>query len=707
MFSGCSGLVSLTGLADWNVGIVMDMSSMFSGCSNLSNLSDLAKWNVSSVATMDSLFYGCTNLENVNGLTNWDVSSVTDMDYMFYDCDALADLGGLANWDVGSVANMGYMFYDCDALTEVSGLNDWNTDSLEFMSYMFYHCDKLSNLDGLTKWNVSSVTNMRGVFYTCESLTEVDALARWDVSNVQYLDEMFYQCFNLVSLDLWGWNVSSVTTISNMFRACNSLMTIYGQDWTAQNENVATAENVFDGCDLLTGGANTTTAHSGANCTPDGGYFSRPNTITLTVDNQCSDVVSIDVPDVVYGGFTEIALTPIDGVTLYSFEVNGVETFGSTFIVPDESGTVVISNAKYWSIDVPDTVTIEQPIYGKPGVTEIKLTAVDENQVVAFFTVNGTLVKGDSFVLPEDISNITISDVIFVEPTVIESAHNPYETYQKDVSYGVAHYEGATSLTVELTYQTPPYSSNDYIYLYDADGNIVNNKKYNSDNSSDRYSIVTDTIIVEGDYVDIRFTTRYDTSYYGFKAVVTPNYPAPPIELTIDNQASDILSVSVPDVVISGHTQVPVVPVDGYLIYSFEVNGAETTGTTFTAPENSGTVVISNPKYWTIDLPDGFTVVQPDVVEPGVTEIQLVNGDNIIHSFEVNGELVEGDSFVIPEEIGTVTISNVTQTEIVIVESDHNPYLNNQSDVVYAESTFDGATSITVELTYQTEKNKL
>ena len=50
-----------------------------------------------------------------------------------------------------------------------------------------------------------------------------------------------------------------------------------------------------------------------------------------------------------------------------------------------------------------------------------------------------------------------------------------------------------------------------------------------------------------------------------------------------------------------------------------------------------------------------------------------------------------------------VTITEITKIVQVTIESEHNPYANNMDNVVYYENIFDGATSLTVELTYQTE----
>ncbi|MEE0971038.1 MAG: FctA domain-containing protein, partial [Bifidobacterium ruminantium] len=124
LFYGQKFLVSLSGLANWNVSQVTDMRSMFSDCSSLSDLSGLANWNVSQVTNMSSLFYNCTSLSNLSALTNWNVSRVTNMSYLFYNCKGLSDVSAIAHWDLSSMISKGstywnQMFYNCGNLTRI------------------------------------------------------------------------------------------------------------------------------------------------------------------------------------------------------------------------------------------------------------------------------------------------------------------------------------------------------------------------------------------------------------------------------------------------------------------------------------------------------------------------------------------------------------------------------------------------------------
>jgi surface protein len=491
-----------------------------------------------------------------------------------------------------------------------------------------------------------------------------------------------------------------------------------------------------------------------------------PDPVELIVDNRCSNLVDIDVPDVVYGGITAITLNPLDTNNLiHSFKMNGENVIGNTFVAPEESGTIIISEVQFFAIDnqCPDLVNIETPASIDPGVTEITLTAIDpsnivhsfklngkevlgnvftisvesaiavisevkffaidnqcadlvtintpeaiepgmttivltaieENKVITSFKLNGVELSGDKFTVPTDNNVAVISDVVIIDCVVIESEHNPYPN---DLSKNYEHtFDGATSLTVILEYQTES-TSYDYIYVYDANGNQFG--KY-----GDTTRRVT-TFTLSGDYIKIYFKTDGSVNeYYGFKATIVPVYPDP-IELTVHNQCSNLVTIDVPDTVFGGTTVFTLNSLDANnLIYSFKLNGEEILGNTFVSPEESGTVIISDVKFFTIDnqCPDLVTVSAPTAIEPGVTEVALttINANQTIVSFKLNGVDVDGNKFTVPVDNNVVVISDVVTANYVIIESEHSPYQNNLSKNY--ERIFDGAISLTVVLEYQTE----
>ena len=56
MFSGCSSLISLPDISNWNTSSVNNMSYIFNGCSSIISLPDLSKWNTSNVEDISYIF---------------------------------------------------------------------------------------------------------------------------------------------------------------------------------------------------------------------------------------------------------------------------------------------------------------------------------------------------------------------------------------------------------------------------------------------------------------------------------------------------------------------------------------------------------------------------------------------------------------------------------------------------------------------------
>ncbi len=114
-------------------------------------------------ASSTYLFYDCSNLTDISGLANWNVSNVKDMSLMFYNCSSLTDLTPLKSWTVSNVTDMSSMFRKCSSLTALTALANWNVSNVTNMSGMFSGCSSLTDLTPLKSWNVSNVTNMSNI----------------------------------------------------------------------------------------------------------------------------------------------------------------------------------------------------------------------------------------------------------------------------------------------------------------------------------------------------------------------------------------------------------------------------------------------------------------------------------------------------------------------------------------------------------------
>jgi surface protein len=96
-FLGCRNLVNFTGQAT-QLTLNTPLDNAFRGCNSLT--SGLANWNVSGVTNMSNCFQECTSYnEDISG---WDTSNVTSFGAMFY--SATTFNRNLGSWDISSVS---------------------------------------------------------------------------------------------------------------------------------------------------------------------------------------------------------------------------------------------------------------------------------------------------------------------------------------------------------------------------------------------------------------------------------------------------------------------------------------------------------------------------------------------------------------------------------------------------------------------------
>lgn len=201
---------------------------------------------------------------------------------------------------------------------------------------------------------------------------------------------------------------------------------------------------------------------------------------------------------------------------IVSFKMNGELIEGNTFVMPDKDAIItdIILEKYIFDIVIDGNDDIKASSSTAKEGEKIVLNSKSGNYKIVSFKMNGELVEGSSFVMPAE--DVTITDVATVLGSVIESEHSPYPNNLNNKVYGEKKFDGATSLEIELDYQTES-TNYDWIYLYDSTG-----KSYGKYGGTTRK---TEIITIPGDYVKVVFRTDGSSNdYYGFKATVTPNY---------------------------------------------------------------------------------------------------------------------------------------------------------------------------------------
>ncbi|MGN0513043.1 MAG: BspA family leucine-rich repeat surface protein, partial [Lachnospiraceae bacterium] len=238
-------------------------------------------------------------------------------------------------------------FSGCSGLTTLD-VSNFDTSRVTNMASMFSGCSGLTTLD-VSNFDTSKVTNMGGMFYACSSLKSLD-LSNFN-SVVGITKEMFNACSDLEFLNLSNLKMGSNGCDSSfMFTGCPKLISI---DIRSADPSKMNKQAIFNGCNSLsevyTGNQTYANVFNASRnymgCVSSCQFISVAPVITLSVDNQCTDLVTIVIPDLVEGGITKLTLQPVNSSkTITSFKLNGETITGNSFIAPMESCTVEISD---------------------------------------------------------------------------------------------------------------------------------------------------------------------------------------------------------------------------------------------------------------------------------------------------------------------------------------------------------------------------
>ena len=251
MFNGCSSLISINIISNWNTKNITNMKWMFFGCNSLESLPDISNWDISNVTDIQFMFAGCKSLKNIPDISKWNTKNILNMSGLFSECSSLKSLPDISKWDISNVNNINKIFSSCIYLTSIPDISKWNTSKLENMSFIFHECILLSTLPDISKWNTSYVKNMSYMFSKCKALNSIPDISKWEIQNVTDISFMFNECISLTSLpDLSKWNTSNILFMNSLFSKCHLLESL--PDLSKWNtDKVTNMSSMFSECSSL------------------------------------------------------------------------------------------------------------------------------------------------------------------------------------------------------------------------------------------------------------------------------------------------------------------------------------------------------------------------------------------------------------------------------------------------------------------------
>ena len=178
----------------------------------LKNLQDIKENSMN----LSYIFANCSSLKFISGISNWNIDNISDMSGMFLNCSSLESIpDNISNWFTGNLSNMNSMFANCSSLISLPDLSKWTTSKVIDMGNLFYNCSSIKSLPDISKWNTENVQNMSIMFAKCSSLITLPDISKWNTNNVIDFKEMFNYCSNLISLpDISKWLTNNAVNIN-------------------------------------------------------------------------------------------------------------------------------------------------------------------------------------------------------------------------------------------------------------------------------------------------------------------------------------------------------------------------------------------------------------------------------------------------------------------------------------------------------------
>ena len=220
MFLDCNTLISLEDISKSknHTNNITNMINLFKGCSSLIYIKNISNWDTSNVTNMKNMFYGCEKLLPLDDISKWNTSKVEDISGMFYGCKSLLFLPEISKWNISNITNISDIFNGCSELKKLPDLSKWDTSKVEYMHGIFFNCKSLSFLPDISKWKTSKVKNMHSMFYKCSLLEKLPDISKWDTSNVEDMSSMFKECSSLKKAPpISKWNTSKIQDKKNIY----------------------------------------------------------------------------------------------------------------------------------------------------------------------------------------------------------------------------------------------------------------------------------------------------------------------------------------------------------------------------------------------------------------------------------------------------------------------------------------------------------
>ena len=75
LFYGCSSLISLPDISNWNTKNINHLKSIFENCSLLTYIPNISKWKLNNKVKVNNIFKGCNSLLIIPDISKWNINN--------------------------------------------------------------------------------------------------------------------------------------------------------------------------------------------------------------------------------------------------------------------------------------------------------------------------------------------------------------------------------------------------------------------------------------------------------------------------------------------------------------------------------------------------------------------------------------------------------------------------------------------------------
>ena len=515
---------------------------------------------------------------------------------------------------------------------------------------IFSGFSKLTTINFNNNFNTSNVTRMGNMFYNCSSLTSLD-VSNFNTSNVKSMEYMFSDCESLTSLDVSNFNTSNVTNMKRMFKGCKSLTSLEVSSFNTSN--VIDMEQIFASCESLTN--------------LDVSNFNTSNVTSMEyMFSYCKSLTNLDVSNFNTSNITNMSYMFDCCYLLTNLNLSNFNTTNVTDMRGMFNNCRALTSLDVSHFNTSNVTKMSDMFYKCYSLTSLDVSHFNTSKVTDMSSMFSSCESLTSL----DVSNFNTSNVTYMgsmfsgcksltslDVSNFDTSIVSYMEYMFSYCSSLTSLDVSNFNTSNVTYMNSMFQGCWKLTTLDL-SNFNTTNVTNMERMFNSCQSLTTTVNIMNASVE-----KYSSMFSGASYISTASNAQITVNYTLDT--SDLVDKMIATK--SSDSNV----IKRNIIYEH----------TITISDNTDITYQSNSTY-----------------VGALITLNSISGNNYVTSFKMNGILIESNKFTMPNT--DVIITDISIVSCAIIETKH-PASYGMEKLV-GEYTFDGASSLTVILDYQT-----